>query len=1113
MVLLSNFNKTSNFNQLIEDNFYKNTIKILKNTTERFLIENKTKIFKKDKSVLKDIITQKLNLKALGGVTRALNDLWDISYKAGERQATGSNFSLWDSLAEFALNEDIAKVQRKVDSQETMVGAVLSNTDFGKDYLRYRNKVVAQNFTDAYSDKIFSSINNYMNSDRKIDNTRILLDDLGMPTPQEMSDQERSYYDRWLKSQKITEKEIPNVYGLRKEVVEDPKRYDHWKYDLRNRIKRIARTENTAAFNLGRINVYMEDGYTEFIWRTDGEKDCFLCNDKNGDIVTIRDLAISVANYENIGWTDFNKVYTLAGKNDYGTTPSGRSYDNTTAVFAPIHPHCSCKLIPREEGRRSKFNVEAEKVLSKTQKFATSALSLFKKTNAVAAIGFGAMSLGDEYVRQAEELKQQEQDNIISTIFEASSILAGGFLMFYFIQKHPQFVATARKLGISIGKKIVNAEIEKKKRKALTEYKKAKENYFLNMMLEDTAEEDQPQELQAYTDFTNLGLSPVLSGKLISELRGSESKSNYHDLVATKLREYLFGKLTPMQMNLLSDMENLSGQTKFWENNFGKEANTVMNITAAIQNHLGLAKAAGNSDIISIAPPAGISRFQHFMKPSLQDIAVGGKYVFKGKNVGVNSTKLSEIVNGMRNEVGRELIWSTDKAELKKRLISNFNLSSNNADEVVNNIQSAFPGTRSGLPTGNNLILKAEKLHPISIPNVNSKQQLSDFSSRLENIKSQASLSDSALDNLEADILNYQKEVDVWGRNDTKQQLDRILLNVNDARSLKPLTIPEPELVPIKLESKKPLAKKAAVEPLPVLKRSEKIKQKEIEIGESFKRQRDLYDYNQAVATVENIEKQLDDIARSWSDPNSFESSNLYLSSSRSSKRSINTERKLINLHGQLRREKNRMSDNSFIVSKINDILKNKLNIVKTTNRGKKVIGSNNLFPEKLEGAGLSIAREKTKISEQFKIINATKNKSQKLVKNRIGGDNTILKNSLDGVDKQLKSHARNTVSGKTEDIKKENIRLNSIIRTNKQKISTLNEKHNETAREIKSNIAKKIKNITASNTLREKEKTKLVDALGKTREENLNVLEKSKKLTIEAIENYNNEIRKLVKK
>ncbi len=1121
MVLFSSFDDPFTLNQSNANNFSKKVIKILQNLTDKFIDENKDKLFKKDKSLLNDIVRQNLGNRAISGITLQLKNLWDLSYRIGEQSTNKSKFNQGYDLAEFVKMADF--VERRVRSQEevnTMTGIVLSESLFGEDYLRYRNKTVARNFTDTYTNTIFSSVSEFMNSERKTEDINLLKSHLGFRSIQELSDEERRAYDKWIKQ---SEDKVKKIYGLKKDVIEDPKKYDQWKNNLKGRIKRIASTESVAAFNLGRLNIYLERGYTEFIWQTGGEKECTLCLSKQGDIVTLKDLGISVASFDNIGWTDFNKIYTERDKNSYGTTPSGRSYDNTTAVVPPIHPFCDCRLIPREEGRRSKIEVESERMINKAQKYAKGALTLFKKTSAVAPVVFGAVSLGDDYLRRMEEMREKETNDILPTILATSSILGGGFLMFKFMQLHPTFIEKAKKTGKFLINKVVKQEVEKRKKTALNKYKEIKQQHITDILSDESKEEERVAEMNAYQDFTNLGLSPVLSIDLIRDLRKAESKGNYHDLVATKLREYLFNKLSPMQMNALSDLENLAKQTNFWERKFGKDAEQVKNITAVIENHLQLAKETNKSDIISVVPPSGMSRFKYFMQPSLQDVAVGGSYVFKNKSLRLNIPDTAKVINELRSELGRELNWATDKSVIRERLLSKVpSLNRMDVDGVLNDLQKTFPNSRAGLPTGNNLVLKAEKLHPLNIPDITSKNRVSDFSSRLESLKASGKLNQSALDNLEVELLNYQEEVSKWGKSSTKKQIDQVLLDLNDVRASKPLEIAE--LQEIKVNQKEQLKyKKQAIDKenykpkdlLPTGKIGKKTPELKTDYASKLdsryiKRMRKQRMHKESLNRIENIEKELDNISRSWYDPNSFETNN-YLASSRSSKRSTTTERNLINLHGKLEREKKLVEGDRYLTSRIDEILNQKLGIVQTTNRGKKVKGSNKFFPEKLEGTGLKIAREKTKLYEQYRVIKETKDKTGKVIKNRLKGDRAIINNNVTALEKQLATHNRNISTGEKAANAKEKLRLQAILKVNKDRLKKLNENHSEAVEKIKGEIGKKIRSINSSVVLRDKEKLKLVEALTVSREEGISTLNGSRKLVADLLINYEKEIKSMI--
>ena len=955
--MFSNLDTIFTRNEYIINRFKNRIVKILSNTTDDFLKKHQKEILKKDSSVLNSIIKEDLGKTALGGIYAALSELWNLGWKAGENSIKRGSFSLaTSSLADFVVPqftpEEINVVQQRVESQEaanSYIGATISRTNFGESYLRYRNREIGRNFTNTYRDKIYSSVTEYMKSPRRYTNTRDMMLDLGFRAPSELTDEERRAYDSWIRGQRRAGVEVdyPDVYGLSGEVLRDPNRYDSWKFFLRGRIMRIARTETAAAFNLGRLNTFIEQGYTEFTWELGGENECYLCRDKQGDIVTLADLGVVVHSYDNVGWTDYSKIWTEASKTDSGVTRSGRSYDNNTAILPPIHPHCDCRLIPREEGKRGALAVVAEDMLTKASKVASAALKMLGKTTAVSAVGVGATTLAEEYLRQGQYLEQEEKGNILWTILAGTSLLAGGYMTFKLVTSHPQFLKGIKEKAVKLGERLLGSAIESQleslRTNAQIKLDAAKKNY-INEQLREEEEDLPPEERQAYKDFTNLGLAPTLASKLVTELRSATSKGNYHDLVATKLREHMFSMLTPNQINVLANLENIGQQTNFWELNFGAKSEQVKNLTGAMLAHLEMGANTGQSAIALNAPKADIKRFKAFMGASLQDVAVQGRHAFKGKLLNVATADVIDVITDLRIDLGRELDWSVDRAVISKRMKDKFQLGDSGLDALMTDLETTFPNSRSGLPTGNNLVLKAEKLHSISIPSITTKTKILEFQERLTNIKTTNLIDNpSALNNLEADIEAFRKEVKDWGEISSLKPLETLLGDVDAARSIPkrkvsrakiPVKIPELELVPIAEAAPEQATMAAELtesarqqvnsnlytyartaekyqDALTAKVRqdigySKKATFKTINEGTQVNKNRisELVRSNQLIQDVDN---ELENITRSWSDAY-FDLDTPYLETARSSKRSTATNRRLLQLHGKLEQERYRIT-------------------------------------------------------------------------------------------------------------------------------------------------------------------------------------------------------------
>lgn len=314
------------------DSYYNNWIKL-----------NINKIKSKDKKVLKElqdnIIFKQSIIKT---ISNGLDILWSNEFNKSYNQFS----ALEDSISEFKLIPEVIRSATKLSKQlkKTDIGVarkirsrdiseklrtarILKTTNitdqynlFANEYITRRNKEVARNFTDTYTNKIFQSVSTYLNSNLNITREKNLIHHLSFRQIQQLTPEERRLY-----TEELSNYDLKSIYGLN-----SPETYDNLKFSPKQRIQRIALTEINAAYNLGRFAALVDEGFTEFIWKTNSRtKQCVLCESLNGTLIRLEDLV-------NIGYTDFRGVNTRRDKSFPG---------NEKILFSPAHPSCDCFII------------------------------------------------------------------------------------------------------------------------------------------------------------------------------------------------------------------------------------------------------------------------------------------------------------------------------------------------------------------------------------------------------------------------------------------------------------------------------------------------------------------------------------------------------------------------------------------------------------------------------------------------------------------------------------------------------------------------------------------------------------------------------------------------
>jgi hypothetical protein len=220
--------------------------------------------------------------------------------------------------------------------------------EYKRIYLKNRTDRVFRNFTDTYTDKIKSAMTDYMSSSKTptLRNERILYNRLSLRSWDELSREERIEYFNTLDPQATapyinlkTKRVVKNFYGLRSEIINNPLEYDYfggYSHDLGNRINRIAATELSYGFNMGRINNSLNKGARHYAYNVTGLETCMLCTSLRGSLVILDRQIIN-----NFSIT-FNRLNTRL---PYTLPPNTRR----KYFVPPVHPYCDCNLIALDE--------------------------------------------------------------------------------------------------------------------------------------------------------------------------------------------------------------------------------------------------------------------------------------------------------------------------------------------------------------------------------------------------------------------------------------------------------------------------------------------------------------------------------------------------------------------------------------------------------------------------------------------------------------------------------------------------------------------------------------------------------------------------------------------
>lgn len=404
------------FNSKLEDYFTNTTTKAVNAVYENFLIKNINKLKNKDKSVLKEI--SKINVNYI--LIDNLNYLWNSGFNTNTNDFSSNvltEFKLTDKekitkntkLTKTLNKEDIkiARDIRKTDIAEKrktlkILKQDVITSDFGQTYLQERNKEIAKNFTNTYKEKIFSGINNYFDQKLSITREKNLINHLSFKRLSDLSKEEKAEY--------INEYDrLQEIYGLKTQSLAT---YDSLKFNPKERIRRIAKTELSAAYNLARYNELVNQGYIEFQVKNSGSPNCRLCDSKHNDIITINQITAI-----NKGFTDFKGIDTRKDKN---------AYENRNLIFPPFHSSCRDYLIGVEKTKTTPEEAKTSLIeqLNNTK-------NLYKKVTAASSIVSLGSNLAGKFLALQQAKKDKEEENLLKMIIAGGSIMSMS-MMYYF---------------------------------------------------------------------------------------------------------------------------------------------------------------------------------------------------------------------------------------------------------------------------------------------------------------------------------------------------------------------------------------------------------------------------------------------------------------------------------------------------------------------------------------------------------------------------------------------------------------------------------------------------------------------------------------------------------
>lgn len=414
-----NLDNLVSFNSKLEDYFTNNTTKAINAVYESFLNRNINKLKNKDKSVLKEI--NKINVNYL--LVDNLNFLWNSGFNTNTNDFSTNVLTTFANINRDNLNKNkkltktikkedrkVARDIRKRDIEEKrktlrILKQDIITSDFGNTYLQERNKEIARNFTNTYQEKIFSSINNYFNQRLSITREKNLINHLSFKRLSDLSAEEKAEY--------INEyNKLADIYGLK---VESLGTYDSLKFNPKERIRRIAKTELSAAYNLARYDELVNQGYVEFQVKNTGSPDCRLCQSKHNEIITLAQIT-SI----NRGFTDFRGIDTRKDKN---------APENRNLIFPPFHSNCRDSLVGVEKTRTTPEEAKTS-ILSNLNK----ASNIYNKISTAASIVNLGASLGNKFLGLQSSKKQKQDDNLLKLIIAGGSIMSMSMMYYFFTQ-------------------------------------------------------------------------------------------------------------------------------------------------------------------------------------------------------------------------------------------------------------------------------------------------------------------------------------------------------------------------------------------------------------------------------------------------------------------------------------------------------------------------------------------------------------------------------------------------------------------------------------------------------------------------------------------------------
>ena len=335
------------------------------------------------------------------------------------------------------------------------------NSNISQEYLNKRINLYSNEYLNTYKNNIKKSLIDYYKKGNKF-NEKQLINRLTFSKYKDLSKEERIEYfnynyngtefNKFMQSKSKgygLKKDLKNIYGLRKKVLETPELYDGYlgsinptySYNPYKRIERIVKTENKALYTIQNIVDTTEQGAIGYLYKLNLPS-CFLCRDLQNNII----FTDTIKRYLIKGGTDYSQVNTRKGKNYKGSksrTTKGRGknlYNNTKYRIPPIHPNSDSFLQPiyPENLNKSFINLLKKhngiETTNRLIRLARGSNSFKQKKALVGTVGaYFSYNLYKNKKQNITHVKQDgfDYNSLISNVILAGGVLAFGSLLFH----------------------------------------------------------------------------------------------------------------------------------------------------------------------------------------------------------------------------------------------------------------------------------------------------------------------------------------------------------------------------------------------------------------------------------------------------------------------------------------------------------------------------------------------------------------------------------------------------------------------------------------------------------------------------------------------------------